>query len=111
MVKSLKVKATLIDGVVFDQSIVGVFPKEQKYLLYILAYLNSEIANKFIHIINPSANNSANYLKKIPVYIPTEAELLLVNRWIAEILESKKYENYQPLIDSFFEDRLAKMVS
>jgi hypothetical protein len=67
MVKSSKIKATLINGCVFDQSIVGVFPHDEKYLLYLLAFLNSKIANEYIHIINPTANNSANYLKSIMV--------------------------------------------
>lgn len=105
MVKSSKIKATIMDGSVFDQSIVGIFPKDSKYLFYILAYLNSNIANEFIHTINPTANNSANYLKKLPIYIPTDAELRRVNNWVAEILETKSSKEYQSLIDSFFEDK------
>lgn len=105
MVKSSKVKATIMSGSVFDQSIVGIFPEDNKYLFYILAYLNSDIANEFIHTINPTANNSANYLKKLPIYVPTEAELRCVNNWVAAILETKSSKEYQPLIDLFFEDK------
>jgi hypothetical protein len=38
MVKSTRIKATLLRKMVFDQSIVGVFPHDDKYLLYVLAY-------------------------------------------------------------------------
>ena len=111
MVKSSKIKATLIQGNVFDQSVVGVFPHDEKYLLYLLAYLNSEIANEYIHIINPTANNSANYLKKLPLYIPTDSELQEVNTWVLEILETKNREVAQHRINSFFEERLKMRIS
>ena len=52
---------------VFDQSIVGIFPKNNDDLYYLLALLNSSIVNEIIHNINPSVNNSANYLKRIPI--------------------------------------------
>ncbi|KLI01677.1 hypothetical protein SINU_12140 [Sporolactobacillus inulinus CASD] len=70
MVKSSKVKANLINNQVFDQSVVGIFPKEEKYLYYLLALLNSDEVNTIIQTINHTANNSANYLKKIPIVLP-----------------------------------------
>ena len=106
MVKSSKIKATVLDEMVFDQSIVGVFPHDNKYLLYLLAYLNSTTANKFIHTINPTANNSANYLKKIPVYIPDENELALINKLVNAIIETRNIDRHQSEIDDFFERRL-----
>ena len=106
MVKSSKVKATVLHEMVFDQSIVGVFPRDNKYLLYLLAYLNSTTANKFIHIINPTANNSANYLKKIPVYIPDDNELVLINKLVNAIIETRNIDCHQSEIDDFFERRL-----
>jgi hypothetical protein len=111
MVKSSKIKATLIRSEVFDQSIVGVFPHDEKYLLYILAFLNSEIANEYIHIINPTANNSANYLKKLPIYIPTDRELSEIDELVMAILETHSVGVYQQQIDSFFEKRLMKQIA
>lgn len=67
MLKSKKVKAAIINGKVFDQSIVGVFPKDNSNIYFLLALLNSNIVNKIIHNINPTVNNSANYLKRIPI--------------------------------------------
>lgn len=67
MLKSTKINAALMQDRVFDQSIVGVFPREPKYLYFILAMLNSDIVNEIIHDINPTVNNSANYLKRIPI--------------------------------------------
>ncbi|MDL2212016.1 Eco57I restriction-modification methylase domain-containing protein [Erysipelotrichaceae bacterium OttesenSCG-928-M19] len=106
MVKSSKIKATLMDGFVFDQSIVGIFPKDEKYILYILAFLNSEIANQYIHMINPTANNSANYLKKLPIYIPNEEELNNVNKWVSHIIIKKDYNFFQKEINFFFNDKM-----
>ena len=106
MVKSSKVKATLLKKMVFDQSIVGIFPHDDKYLLYILAYLNSKVANKFIHTINPTANNSANYLKKLPFYIPTNDELQKINGLVSTIIETRNIDYHQDEIDKFFESRL-----
>jgi len=105
-VKSSRVKASIINGCVFDQSIVGVFPRDEKYLFYILAYLNSKIANELIHIINPTANNSANYLKKLPMPFPTDADLQKVNFWVSEILRTREQSLYQQLIDEFFMQKM-----
>jgi len=106
MVKSSKVKATVLHEMVFDQSIVGVFPHDDKYLFYLLAYLNSRTANKFIHTINPTANNSANYLKKIPVYMPVDSELRRINELVEAIIEKRDVDGFQSEIDVFFESRL-----
>ncbi len=69
MVKSSKFNAFLLEKRLFDQSIVGIFPKDEKHLLYILAFLNSEVCNRILKVINHTANNSANYLKKLPIII------------------------------------------
>lgn len=108
MIKSSKFRATLIDNMVFDQSVVGVFPNEEKYTLYILAFLNSDIARDLIQIINPSANNSANYVKKIPVILPSEEELEYVNKNVENILRlintssNQEIEEYQEELNQFF---------
>lgn len=100
MVKSSDIKATLLKNNLFDQSIVGVFPHDDKYLYYILALLNSDLINKIIHTINPTANNSANYLKEIPFVVPDELTLLKINSLINKILEldaSTLYSNKEYL--------------
>ena len=79
MVKSSKIKAFLMQNRVFDQSIVGIFPKDKTKLNYILALMNSDIINQIIHIINPTANNSANYIKLIPYIEPSCSALKIIN--------------------------------
>jgi len=91
MVKTKKSTAFLLENKVFEQSIVGVFPHNDKYLFYLLALFNSDIAAKIISIINPTANNSANYLKKFPVILPSEEELKNINSIIKNILEEQVY--------------------
>jgi adenine-specific DNA-methyltransferase len=75
MIKSSKIHAVLLDHRLFDQSVVGVFPKEEKYTNYLLAFLNSETCSKLLKVINHTANNSANYLKKLPIILDKKAIL------------------------------------
>ncbi len=71
MVTSGDITAALIERKLFDQSIVGVFPKDETWVYYLLAFFNSPICSRLIRAINPSANNSANYIKKIPFIKPS----------------------------------------
>ncbi len=90
MVKSNKIKATLIDNVLFDQSIVGIFVNDEKYIYYVLAFLNNDISSKLIHIINPTANNSANYVKQIPIILPNDEILVDIDDKVKNIIDYKK---------------------
>lgn len=92
MVSSSNITASLIDNRLFDQSIVGIFPREQyNYLLYyLLGFFNSEICNKIIRTINSSTNNSANYLKKIPVILPNDKLLFHINNEVLRIYNLAK---------------------
>lgn len=69
MVTSGRLSASLIENSIFDQGVVGVFPHNEEYIPFLLIYLNSEIVSKYKSLITPGANNSANYLKRIPVPI------------------------------------------
>ena len=93
MIRSSKLSAALIDGRLFDQSIVGVFPKDESLLNYMLAFFNSSICTKLINIINPSANNSANYIKKIPFIIPNQAIRDKIEKCVGVIIERLKTRN------------------
>jgi len=93
MVKSRTINATLMSNSLFDQSIVGIFPKDEKYLYYILAFMNSDIACELIHVINPTANNSSNYVKKIPFIVPNEQELLSITALVKKVILKVRDEN------------------
>lgn len=95
MVKANQIKATIMEDDVFDQSIVGIFPKEKEKLYYILALMNSEIVNEIIHIINPTANNSANYVKLIPYREPVKKTLNTITELVSDIIENEKQEQYE----------------
>jgi len=76
MVTSGRLSASYMSGSVFDQGVVGVFPHDSALVPYLLIYLNSaQISERAKAVINPGANNSANYVKRIPVIVPTAAEL------------------------------------
>ncbi|MEM6362633.1 MAG: N-6 DNA methylase [Bacteroidota bacterium] len=88
MVSSSQITASLIEGRLFDQSIVGVFPHNQKLMWYLLAFFNTPTCNTLIRTINPSANNPANYIKKIPVIIPDDKLIDKINKLTKRIVES-----------------------
>lgn len=90
MIRSSKMTAALIEGRLFDQSIVGVFPHDPKWIKYLLAFFNSAVCSELIKIINPSANNSANYIKKIPFIVPEEEIRGKVEKIVDDIMTCLK---------------------
>lgn len=95
MVKSKSIRAFMMDHRVFDQSIVGIFPRDKTKLYYLLALMNSDVINEYIHIINPTANNSANYVKQLP-YIESDAETLAkINELVDRLLDYQKQEEFK----------------
>lgn len=88
MVSSSNITASLIENKLFDQSIVGIFPKDESLTYYLLAFFNSPTCNKLIRTINPSANNPANYIKKIPFIMPQKAILKSITEKTINIVEN-----------------------
>jgi len=93
MVKAKDIRATIFENVVFDQSVVGIFPKDEKYFNYILALLNSNVGNKLIHSINHTANNSANYLKRIPIIMPSDLVIREIDLLVDDILTNSSEQS------------------
>lgn len=95
MVSSSRISAALLNSRLFDQSIVGVFPRDPSLTLYLLGFFNSDICNSLIRTINPSANNSANYIKKLPFKMANSEQKarveFLVQRMIDEINSTDNY--------------------
>ena len=92
MVSSSSITGSLIDGRLFDQSIVGIFPNEEHENLinFLLGFFNSKVCNDLIRTINASTNNSANYIKKIPVIMPDEMMLNKITNEVKRILYLSK---------------------
>jgi hypothetical protein len=90
MISSSSITASLIENKLFDQSIVGIFPKNESLTYYLLAFFNSPTCNKLIRTINPSANNPANYIKKIPFIIPEKSVLELITAKTKNIVDEVK---------------------
>ncbi len=86
MISSSQITASLIENKLFDQSIVGVFPFDPKYTYFLLAFFNSPWCNTLIRAINPSANNPANYIKKIPFIEPDSKTLRKVQVIVDDIV-------------------------
>jgi len=75
MVASGRVTAAMIERRLFDQGVVGVFPRDSELLLFLLGFLNSRVATGLLRAINPTANNSAKYLARLPFVDPTPSQL------------------------------------
>lgn len=95
MVKSNAIRAFLMKNHVFDQSIVGIFPRETAKLYYLLALMNTDVINRLIHVINPSANNSANYIKQLPYIEPNEEILRQINQMVQRLIHLEEAEDYE----------------
>ena len=108
MIRSKSLTASLINGRLFDQSIVGVFPYKEDLTYYLLAFFNSSTCSRLINAINPSTNNSANYIKKIPYLFPSDCLMhkvtQLVEKIIKAIIEKKETTCYENEVDSLFEN-------
>ena len=90
MVSSSTITGALIENRLFDQSIVGIFPKDEELIYYLLAFFNSPTCNTLIRTINPSTNNSANYIKKLPLLFPDDEKIEIINKNISLIIQKLK---------------------
>lgn len=95
MVSSSSITGALIENRLFDQSIVGIFPENEELIYFLLSFFNSPTCNELIRTINPSTNNSSNYIKKIPAIIPNKDVLKTINlntqQILLEVKESGKF--------------------
>lgn len=92
MVTSGRISASLFEQAVFDQGVVGVFPNDSAYISFLLIYLNSElVARKLKRAINASTNNSANYMKRLPVPV-VNSEILTASEEIVARAKSNGWE-------------------
>ncbi len=90
MVSSSSITGAIIENRLFDQSIVGIFPKKEDLIYYLLAFFNSPTCNKLIRTINPSTNNSSNYIKVIPFLQPNNKQKKVITESIKLIIEQVK---------------------
>ena len=90
MIRSSKLTGALIDGRLFDQSIVGVFPKDETWVYYLLGFFNSSVCTELVNAINPSTKNSANYIKKNPFVTPCDDVIFKVEVLVENIVTTLK---------------------
>jgi predicted RNA methylase len=93
MVTSGRISASKMESAVFDQGVVGVFPKCPDDLEVLMVLLNSKYATQSKLKVNPSANNSANYLKRIALPMITnemrEIASAICTKWSKESVIGK----------------------
>jgi len=109
MVSSGNITGAIMRDRLFDQSIVGVFPKRPDLTYFLLGFFNSPTCNTLIRTINPSANNPANYIKKLPFIEPPPDVLHRINSLVRRIVEdvqatgAYRKEDEQEVHDTFTE--------
>jgi hypothetical protein len=59
-------------------------------LLYLLGFLNTQLATRLLRTINPTANNSANYLKRLPLILPGARERSRIEEWVRQMLQARR---------------------
>lgn len=88
MVSSSKPSASVIrPHWMFDQSIVGVFPHQDSHFWFLLALLNSTTCFRLLRHLNPSANNSAKYVKELPIVLPDRSRLARIGHEVERYAE------------------------
>ena len=89
MVSSGRSSASVIkESWIFDQSVVGIFPKSNHHFCFLLAFLNSSTCWRLLRQINPSTNNSAKYIKRLPIVLPTVEGLAWFEIMVSEYLHN-----------------------
>ena len=86
MVASSRLTAAWLDNRLFDQGIVGLFPRDEQMSRYLLGFLNTQLATVLLRQMNGTANNSANYLKRLPIVIPSKGELARADQLVSAAL-------------------------
>ncbi|MDR3328591.1 MAG: Eco57I restriction-modification methylase domain-containing protein [Prevotellaceae bacterium] len=110
MISSSSITASLIENKLFDQSIVGIFPKNDVLTYYLLAFFNSPTCNQLIRTINPSANNPANYIKKIPFIIPDDSMLNAITEKTKNIVSQMKVSgNYDETVETEVQELIKRL--
>lgn len=99
MVRSSSITGALINNRVFDQSIVGVFPKDENNLFLLLAFFNSKTCNKLINALNSTVNSSANYIKRIPFIMPKAEVIREIDATVEAIVSNLKQDTPLPIIE------------
>ena len=108
MVSSNKANASILqNNWMFDQSIVGIFPFNSDHFGFIFSLMNSSVVPKLLLSINPSANNSAKYIRRIPVILPDKNALVWFNDITNEYLD--KIQTQGP--DILLESRIDRAIS
>ena len=103
MVRGTKLKAFLLERRIFDQSIVGIFPKDRSQIYYLLAFLNSNACNQMIKVINHTTNNSANYLKKLP-FITSQDHFYEISQIAKQAISDINHDQIIEHINAVFDE-------
>ena len=102
-VKSKSFNAFRIQNQIFDQSVVGIFPKDKKHFNLILTFLNSETCTKIINTINHTANSSSNYLKKLP-FIVSNKTIEKANEIVKDYDKTKNMESFLTEVNKLYRE-------
>lgn len=86
----------LPEGFIFDQAGDSMFVKNEKYLFYILGYVNSIVCKKYLEYIAPTLNLTAGNMNKLPIII-CETYLNEINELVKEniTIANKDWDSFE----------------
>jgi adenine-specific DNA-methyltransferase len=111
MVSSGRASASVIrETWIFDQSVVGIFPKLLDHFGFLLAFMNSSTCWRLLRQINPSTNNSAKYLRRLPIVLPTEERFAWFNLVVNDYVKDLENGNERDLqIEQLLDDEIGNL--
>lgn len=108
MVTSRRLSASLLNRAIFDQGVVGVFPIDHTQIPALLVFLNSNVASQLRNrLVNGGANNSANYLKRLPVPVMSTEHTERAEKIVSTAMEVGELS--ERTCDDFVQDVIATM--
>ena len=83
--------SVLKSNIVFDVGTPAVLMENEKYLLYMLSLLNSNLYKFLAKLLNSTVNNTPGDVRRLPFKIPNKDLLEVVNKITSRIIEIKEY--------------------
>ncbi|WP_368996883.1 BREX-1 system adenine-specific DNA-methyltransferase PglX [Caldifermentibacillus hisashii] len=76
-------------GFIFDVAGCCIFFEEEKYLNYLLGFLNTKVNKKLLEVISPTLNYEAGHIATLPI-IFNDSRLSIINQIVVDNIEISK---------------------
>lgn len=87
---------------VFDIKGPCIFPHDIKYNFYNLGFLNSKLSFYIVGCLNPTVSTQVGDTRRIPYVLPNEYTLKMINTFVLQNIDIKKYISKYSLVEPLF---------